>query len=702
MALKMHKWFGIILGIFLISSCGDEVKKNAYSEDQTPIFHDAYVGSQKCKECHADAFQDWLESDHFFAMQIATPEFVKGDFTTSFEADQIQYEFLKSDSQYFVSITEKGKTQKLEVAYTFGWHPLQQYLLKTPDGKYQTLRASWDTQKSKWFHQYDGEIVEPHDWLSWSKGGQNWNTMCSSCHSTHVKKNYDSHKDRFKTTYKEVNVACESCHGPGRDHVIAVNKDTEDPYAEMKNLSTEEKTNSCGACHARRTMLLDSGDPQANFLDAYFPQTLNNNFYEADGQIKEEDFVYGSFISSKMHRNHVTCTNCHNPHTNKLKAEGNDLCLQCHDNNYAQETHTHHPVNTEGNQCVNCHMDGKMYMVNDYRRDHSFRVPRPDQSVHYGTSNACNSCHKDKDAKWAATKVNMWYGATRAYHFSDDLLPGSLGNEVALKHLINLLNNDSVPEIVKATAIDYVQQNPSEEATNVLLEALSSKDALVRLKAFSGLIFFPKEIRQKYGMVGIQDPERAVRMLAFRSVVDMDAEYLKPEIQQVWKNVHAEYLVYLKANADFPTGQIMMGEYYETIGQTNQAIESYKNALQMDSLLMDGYTNLAILYSGQNKPKDVDRVLRAGLNSFPNNTELIYFMGLNQLSLGNKAAQLVYLKKAHELQPQNPKYGYNYILTLYQSGKTAEANKVLAKSLKLDPMNQRYLELKAYFDRNQN
>lgn len=675
------------------------MNKESFKDEPISAHSEPYLGAQKCKECHEQEYNQWATSDHFFSMQKATKEFVKGDFATTFVADEISYLFSSNDSSYSVEITQRGKTQKYEVAYTFGWHPLQQYLLKTENGKFQTLRASWDTEQNKWFHQYDGEIVEPHDWLSWSKGGQNWNTMCSSCHSTHVKKNYDSHKDVFNTTYKEINVACESCHGPGRDHLVALENNSKDPYKNLKELTAEEKTNNCGTCHARRTMLLDNGDPHANFLDAYFPQTLNASFYEADGQIKEEDFVYGSFLSSKMHRNHVTCTNCHNPHTNKLKAEGNALCLQCHESNYTQASHTHHSENSQGNQCINCHMDGKMYMGNDYRRDHSFRIPRPDQSVHYGTSNACNSCHKDKDGKWAATHVTNWFGATRTYHFSEDLIPGSKGNGMSVSHLKNLMVNDSVPEIVKATAVDYLQTHSSEEATNLLIEALTSKDDLVRLKAYSGLIYFPKEYRQQYGMIGIQDPQRAVRMLAFRSVVDIDAAYLKPEIQQIWKNVHSEYLVYLKANADFPTGQIMLGEYYETIGQTNQAVEAYENALRMDSLLMDGYSNLAILYSTQNKLIEVDKVLKQGIRHFPENGEFYYFMGLNQSTQGNTEAQLQYLKQAFNLSPQNEKYGYNYILTLYQNGKPKEANKVLTMALKNDPQNQRYLELKAYFER---
>lgn len=693
----MPKFILLLLSVITLFSCTENGKKEAFKEEPKAIIQEAYVGSQKCNECHENQFNDWKKSDHFYSMQKATAEFVKADFESVYAADGIDYVFSKTDSSYHVKITEAGISNTYLVAYTFGWHPLQQYLLETENGKFQTLRASWDTEKNIWFHQNAGTIVEPHDWLSWSQGGQNWNTMCSSCHSTHVQKNYDAQKDSFSTTYKEINVACESCHGSGRGHLLAQESGSKDPYSQLISASHKEKTDNCATCHARRTMLEDSGDPEKDFLNRYFPQTLNNAFYEQDGQIKEEDFVYGSFLSSKMHRNHVTCTNCHNPHSNELKAQGNDLCLQCHDNTYTTNQHTHHPENSAGAQCINCHMDGKMYMGNDYRRDHSFRIPRPDQSVKYGTSNACNSCHADKDAQWASKNVVKWFGSKRAYHFSDDLIPGSLAEEKSMYHLNNLLRNDSVPEIIRATALDYVQQNGSPEATNILLEALNDKSAIVRQKAYSGLIFFPREYKEQYGMIGLKDPVKSVRVMAFRSVVGVNPNSLDAQSANVWNKVHSEYLTYLKANADFPTGQIMFGEYYQTIGQTNQAVEAYQQALRMDSLLQDAYTNLAIIYSGKNNLTAVDKILSQGLNQFPESPDLLYFMGLNKGAMGNTIQQLEYLGWAFSLQPENVKYAYNYILTLYQSGDKSLAKSKLEKALKLNPQNTRLLELDRYF-----
>ncbi len=691
-------WFLVMAAV--LGSCTGNGTKEVYKEN--PVVHPTtpYLGAQKCKECHASSYLEWKQSDHFYSMQKATDQFVRGDFNTTFSADEMDYRFFTEDSTYQVEVTELGKTKKYRVAYTFGWHPLQQYLVATENGRFQTLRASWDTDKNRWFHQNSGTIVEPHDWLSWSKGGQNWNTMCSSCHSTHVQKNYDQEKDSFRTTYQEINVACESCHGPGRGHLLAIESNEKDPYADLLSATHQQKTDNCATCHARRTMLEDSGDPSMEFLSHYFPQSLNTAFYEPDGQIKEEDFVYGSFLSSKMHRNHVTCINCHHPHTGKLKKEGNNLCLQCHDQSYTASSHTHHSENSEGAQCINCHMDGKYFMGNDYRRDHSFRIPRPDQSVKYGTSNACNSCHTDKDPKWASKNVVNWFGTDRAYHFSDDLIPGAAGEYGAMNNLKSLLANDSVPEIIRATVIDYLKINTSIEVSQLIIDALSDKEPLVRLKAFSSLMYFPENYRTQYGMIGIKDEIKSVRIVAFRSVIGVDPLSLSPEMEQIWENVHAEYLEYLKTNADFPSGQLLIGEYYMTIGQTNQAINAYFRALKMDSLQLDAYTNLTILYSGQDQAEKASLVLDMAIRVFPNHAEFYYFIGLNEGALGNDDAQIQNLKRAFEIAPKNPKYAYNYILLLHQSGQQKEANNFLNSVLKTQPNNPKFLELKKYFSLN--
>jgi tetratricopeptide (TPR) repeat protein len=693
--------FSLIIAIVFLAGCSDIGKKEAYKKQNVKFNVSLYLGAENCKECHQEAYDDWRKSDHFFSMQKATTEFVRADFTSNFNADEIAYRFYKTDSIYFVEIRDQEEiAQTFEVVYTFGWHPLQQYLLKAANGKFQTLRASWDTEKEQWFHQSKGTIVEPHDWLSWSKGGQNWNTMCSSCHSTHLKKNYNETNDSFNTTYEEINVACESCHGPGRKHVDALAKNSNsDPYKRLNLIDQKTQINRCGVCHARRTMLVDLNDPSSEFLQTTIPQNLTSSFYEADGQINEEDFVFGSFLSSKMYRNHIMCSNCHNSHSGEVRVQGNALCLQCHVPEYDTKSHHNHKIDGEGAKCISCHMDGKIYMGNDYRKDHSFRIPRPDQSMEFGTSNSCTNCHKDKDDQWAAKAVKEWYGEERVYHFSDDLLPASLMNAGSMEHLENLMHHDSVPIIIKSTALEYLKYMEDPKAFDLILESLRNKEALIRQSGFVALLTYPIEYREEAGFKGLEDPIKAVRLMAYRTVSHINSSQLTPEKARIWKNVNSEYLRYLKANADFPVGQAHIGEYYQQRNDFSKSVLAFERALKMDSLLVSPYTNLAILYSAKSDFKMVKSIVLKGLNNFPENAEFYYFMGLNEGALGDLTLQLEYLEKAYQLQAENPKYSYNYVLMLYNSGKKEAAKLELKNALLYNPNNQRLLELKEYFNR---
>ena len=413
---------------YLYTAC--KTDKNEYTS-ATPInsSESNYIGSKACIECHEEAFDKWQGSHHDLAMQVANDSTVLGDFNdVQAKIDGVTYFFYKKDKAFYVRIKELDNSEKeYKITYAFGVTPLQQYLVDFDRGRKQVLRVTWDVLEKKWYHQYKGQSIVPNDWLHWTQGGQNWNTMCAECHSTNLKKNYNSETDEFHTTYSEINVACESCHGPAKDHL---NWAIKNPLGEntqiLKGIEQKEQIVLCAPCHARRSKLTANMEVGKDFEDQYNLQTLSTEFYHGDGQINEEDYVYGSFRQSKMYSQGVRCSDCHDPHSLKLKLDGNRLCSQCHVPTVNDtEEHQFHISNTEASMCINCHMTGKDYMGNDFRRDHSFRIPRPDQSVMYGTPNACTGCHEDRSNQWAADIIKKWYGNTRREHFSDALLVSS-------------------------------------------------------------------------------------------------------------------------------------------------------------------------------------------------------------------------------------------------------------------------------------
>ena len=407
-----------------------------------------YVGSNACVSCHGKEASEWQTSQHHDAMAEATAQSVLGNFNNAkFNYAGLTSTFFKRAGKFFVNTDGRdGKLTDHEIKYTFGVYPLQQYLVEFPDGRLQALSIAWDARPKKeggqrWFHLYADERITYDDELHWTRPSQNWNFMCADCHSTDIRKNYDSVADRFQTRWAEISVGCEACHGPGSRHLewaksSRAGKPSENDGAkglsarldERRGITwsvnaasgnavrsqpraTEREIEVCAQCHARRGQIAEGYQAGKPFLDYYRPALLTPLLYHSDGQQRSEVYNWGSFLQSKMHANGVTCSDCHNPHSGKLRAEGNVICATCHTpSKYDIAAHHHHKSHSAGAACVACHMPTTTYMVVDPRHDHSLRVPRPDLSVKFGTPNACNGCHTNRDARWAANQVKQWYG----------------------------------------------------------------------------------------------------------------------------------------------------------------------------------------------------------------------------------------------------------------------------------------------------
>jgi len=496
---------------------------------------EGYVGSRACAACHRAEFDAWHGSHHDLAMQLATSKTVLGDFdNASLTHFGVTSSFYKKDDKYRVRTEgQDGKLQDYEIKYTFGVNPLQQYLIEFPGGRLQALSIAWDTRSKgqggqRWFHLYADEKIAHDDELHWTKPGQNWNSMCAECHSTHLEKNYDPVTRTFSTTWSEVDVSCEACHGPGSDHVawaehkpgwkkleaskgLAVSIDERRDIqwkinpetgnaSRSKVRSSEKEIEMCARCHSRRSPISGGyvhGEP---LLDHYLPRLLDEGMYHADGQIDDEVYVYGSFIQSKMYHAGVTCSDCHEPHSLALRVPGNGACLQCHQaGKYDQTGHHFHKPGSAGASCAECHMPPKTYMVVDPRHDHSLRIPRPDLTVELGTPNACNNCHADETPEWAMKQVQAWYGHTPAgfqnyahtLHAARRSQPG-MGDELAA-----LIRNTETPAIARATALSLIGPYLRPATLDVLTLGLADDNALVREAAVGMLESTPPEIRAR-------------------------------------------------------------------------------------------------------------------------------------------------------------------------------------------------------------
>ncbi len=670
-----------------------------------------FVGRGACKECHAKEFELWVGSDHDKAMEAATAESVLGDFDDAvFERLGVKSRFFRREGKFFV-LTEgvQGKPQEFEVKYTFGVRPLQQYLVAFPGGRLQCLPIAWDTEGSSWFHLQGDTHVPADDWLHWTQPALNWNGMCASCHSTDLNKGLNPKTLEFDTQWAEIDVACEACHGPGSDHV-AWTEFSEEAQAlspgkgfqqATSRLEPRGKVELCARCHSRRTELKDFAHDGGDMLDSFLPDLLIEGHYYPDGQILDEVYVYGSFVQSPMYHAGVHCGNCHDVHSGGLVAQGNALCHQCHDAKYSLEPHHRHAIDSvtrttlasgpvdiptgAGTQCVSCHMPGRTYMVKDYRPDHSMRVPRPDLSVSLGTPNACNGCHQDQNAQWAADKVVEWFGVQRPEHFGTIIEAGRRGEAGADLRLQGLIRDAKQPAIVRATALTLLGSYASESAWSCLQNGMRDPEALVRHAAVRTYREPNLEARLTHVVPLLLDPVRAVRGEAAVNLSEIPEQYLPPDSKGPMERALAQYRQTMDFNADLPSSGLALGNLLMNLGRGEEAVGQFERALAIDNRFIPARANLAVLFSILGQNAKAEACLREGLRLQPDAHDLAYSLGLLLVEKGAFDEAIHLLDTAVAGMPNSQRAHYNLGLLLQQQGLMERAEVALLRAVQIDP-----------------
>ena len=614
-----------------------------------------------------------------------------------------------------------GALREYRIAYTFGVEPLQQYLIEFPRGRYQALSIAWDSRPraaggQRWLHLYPGEAIHHGDTLHWTGLLQNWNYMCADCHSTNLQRNYRLAEDRFDTTWTDVSVSCEACHGPGSRHVQWAQAPTggdarrglvvslrdapgnrwtlapgETIARRAQPLASHVEIETCGRCHARRAPIGGDLLPGQPLEQAYRVNLLESPRYHADGQIRDEVYEYGSFLQSRMYRAGVTCSNCHDPHSARLRAEGNQLCGRCHlPAKYDGPQHSFHPAGTEADRCVSCHMPRRIYMVVDGRRDHSFRVPRPDLSRTLGTPNACNDCHAERTSAWAAQAVARWYGPDRraGWHYAEAIHAGQSWRADAAGQLARAAQDPTVPAIARATVLTLMPRAPGPDASRAVEASLADGDPLVRRAAASALSILEPRRRVGLGVSLLADPIRSVRFEALLALLDVPRAHLTDEQRAAFDRVVAEYRHGQALNADRPEAHLNLGALEARLGRTDAAELEYRTALRLQPAFTPAYVNLADLYRQQGQEDKVMQTLEAARKVDPSNGDVYEGLGLSLVRQKRLAEALPLLAKAADLRRDAPRYAYVYGVALHEAGQTRRALDVLQRAHERAPADR--------------
>jgi tetratricopeptide (TPR) repeat protein len=719
-----------------------------YFHTLPPDTQSHYVGRTSCIECHQEEAALFHGSDHDLAMGHATEESVLGDFgDVTFEHHGIVSRMFRSGDKFMIH-TEgpDGQMGDFEIKYVFGVRPLQQYMVEfdrhstTPSdavARLQVLRISWDTSKGRWFYLEPPDVPErldPTDDLHWTGITQRWNTMCAECHSTNLKKNFDPETQRYATTYSEIDVSCEACHGPGSTHVqLATAKslfwDRRLGYGlvNLKTESNEPQIEACAPCHSRRGMLAEGFEAGDAYCDYFDPSPLRETLYHDDGQILDEVYVYGSFMQSKMYHKGIRCTDCHDPHSLKLKATGNQVCTSCHQHpsgKYDTPSHHKHVPGQPGSACVDCHMPARTYMAVDPRRDHSLRIPRPDLSVAAGTPNACTGCHLRLDAvaetkrsdlveyadwqrlaaegdaevqteiqradAWCDAACKQWYGSERNVdpHYGSAFAAVRRGTDPDGDRLLELARaNATVPAIVRATALDDLISGRVAAAPEKMVSAASeSKDdpsPMVRAAAIRAMAAAAPMRDGRNRLVtelgpSLDDPSRLVRSTAARVLASTGA-YTSLSGGRVtrFRQVIDEIQAGLKANSDRGGAHMDWAILCESLGRFNEAVAAYRTAILVQPTLVGPRSNLAGL---------LDNMIQA--QSAAPQADQKQIKQMRDAVANLRQQELPLLERDARLVPENGPLQYRLGMAYYLAGQPDRALKQLTLAAQLEPENE--------------
>jgi len=695
----------------------------------------AFAGATACAGCHAAETEAWKISHHALAMQKASASSVLGDFANATLTDHGVTTTFSRDGEKFMVRTEgpDGALHDYEIAYTFGVSPLQQYLIAFPDGRYQALGIAWDSRPKergggRWFFLYPGQTLRAGDTLHWTGRDQTWNYQCASCHSTNLKKNYDLAADSYNTSWTDVDVACEACHGPGSRHIAwakARVAGTPGPLpgpnppsttgemglathlepagrelwqmnpatgiAERSQPLTSQELDICAGCHSRRKTIAKDLPVGAAFLDSYLPALLEPGLYHADGQIDGEVFEYGSFVQSRMYHAGVTCSDCHEPHSLTLRAQGNGLCAQCHlPAKFDVVEHHHHPQGSAGAQCVNCHMPVKTYMVVDDRRDHGIRVPRPDLSVSTGSPDACTKCHTGKTAGWAAQNIVKWFpnGRQTSLHYGTALQAGRTDAANAEPLLDALILDQDQPAIARASALAHLAPHATPASEAALRAALTDPNSLVRAAAPRALRAMPSSAMVQAFAPLLSDPVRAVRVETARALAGVDQRSLTSQQQTAFAAATLELFDAEMTDAERPEAHLNLGLLETKLRHPSEAEGEYQTALHLDPNFTPAIVNLADLDRMRGLNEESVALLRKAIAIDPNNADIHHSLGLALVRQHNYADAIAELRQASELAPANARYAYVYAIALNSTGSPAQAMELLEAAHKRHPADR--------------
>jgi Tfp pilus assembly protein PilF len=739
-----------ITGIWSVSVLSVESSSSGRTQSK------ALTGSASCRQCHERFYKLWAPSHHGLAMQPYTDDFAEANLTpqaVGIKVGSFQYRAEIKANKGWVHETGPEGQKTHAIVHVLGGKNVYYFLTPYEKGRLQTLPVAYDVNKNQWFdtaasgvrHFPGRDRDEP---VHWTDPLYTFNTSCHSCHVSQLSTNYDLKADTYHTTWAEPGINCETCHGPAEQHVKVYQKAAAtglEPDG-LKLISTKpfsaEQTNSmCNSCHAKMGPVSASFQPGDKYFDHFNLITLEHPDFYPDGRDLGENYTMTSWrMSSCVKSGKLDCMHCHTSsgrYRFKEASKANNACLPCHKERVENaQIHTHHPADSEASKCIACHMPMTKF-AHMNRSDHSMRPPAPAATLAFKSPNACNLCHSDEDTAWADNHVRQWHN--RDYqkelleqaHLIDEARKQDWSN---LDMILQYISHKDRDEVVAASLIRLLRACDSQKKWVGIIKALKEDPSpLVRASAAEALDNYLTGDSLRALLGATNDKYRLVRVRAAASLASIPPDRLRDEYQKNLQKATAEYLEGLQARADDYINHYNMGNFYLARRDTDQAISSFETAIKLRPDYLASHVNAAFAYNAAGRNEQAETSFRKALQLDPNNliTHINLGMLLGEQSRLDEAEDafhkalkvdpnsavaaynlgvilapkrideaIKWCRRAYELQPNEPKYGYTYAFYLNQSEKQSTAIDVLQTMVKRQiPYSDAYALLGAIYQR---
>ncbi|HXI28599.1 MAG TPA: multiheme c-type cytochrome [Vicinamibacterales bacterium] len=619
----------------------------------------AYVGSGACEKCHADEFTSWRRALHVQMTKPIAEARVEGDFSpgTRVEQNGRAYAMEAKDGRYTIAVAHDGRpAEKFQVDYTLGARRFQGYLSKLADGRIYVLPVFWHNETKRWLDWKEIAPVPDHPTQDLR---QIWNITCVNCHATNLAKNFNPTTRSYDTTWTEMGIGCEACHGPGAAHVAVATEWARDParaptrptleqlriFAPPK-ASARQNFDACGYCHGNKNNVFFGFAPGDRYEDYALPFLISEPIpdndpqgdFWPDGRPSRFNRPQALTLTGCFQRGQATCTSCHQMHgpdtAHLLKVsvetadgartrESDALCTQCHlepgrtgqagrsglfagsSDNWS--AHTHHAPESQGSRCVECHMSDVNWRLFTRRRDHTFQPPVPELSARYGVPNACTTCHDDKSPEWAAATMDRWYGNGERRRaivaMSDTIYRAGTGDRSALPDIARLAADRSHGALIRASAAEFSGQllskaraEPADAAVvNALIGAANDPEPMVRATAVQSLGAVVDERTSAVIAAHLTDPARVVRVRAAEALLDRHIVGLDGAAGAALARAQDEWAESLRTFNDVARDQSTLGWLELSRGRIPAAVDALNAAIAIDAAIAQPHVYLGVI-----------------------------------------------------------------------------------------------------------